>query len=94
MHQAEGKKQQGPVGDIRCSLQNVEPVLRACPELQKLNLASCGMLGENALDALLPAASGGHQMLNQIQVISSSVHSPEQFQFLLWPGPKGIIINM
>ena len=54
---------------MRCSLQNVEPVLRACPELQKLNLASCRMLGENALDALLPAASGGPQMLNQIQVI-------------------------
>lgn len=94
IHQAEGKKQQGPIGDIWCSLQNVEPVLRACPELQKLNLASCRMLGENALDALLPAASGGPQMLNQIQVISSSVHSPEQFQFLLWPGPEGILLNM
>ncbi len=55
-------------------MQNVEPVLRACPELQKLNLASCRMLGENALDALLPAASGSAQMLSQTQVISSSLY--------------------
>ena len=42
-------------------VQNLEPVLRACPELQKLNLASCALLGQSALDALLPAGAGSFQ---------------------------------
>ena len=44
-----------------CPVQNLEPVLRACPELQKLNLASCALLGQSALDALLPAGAGSSQ---------------------------------
>ena len=44
-----------------CPVQNLEPVLRACPELQKLNLASCALLGQRALDALLPAGAGSSQ---------------------------------
>ena len=44
-----------------CPVQNLEPVLRACPELQKLNLASCALLGQSALDALLPAGAGSPQ---------------------------------
>ena len=55
-------------------MQNLEPVLRACPELQKLNLASCALLGQSALDALLPAGAGlsqpdGRQQVGRLVLI-------------------------
>ena len=64
-------------------MQNLEPVLRACPELQKLNLASCALLGENALDALLPAGSGASHSPSFTQVNSPLeahvVFPPEEY---------------
>ena len=51
-----------------CPVQNLEPVLRACPELQKLNLASCALLGQSALDALLPGGAGSSQYPSRQQV--------------------------
>ena len=58
-----------------CGVQNLEPVLSACPELQKLNLASCALLGENALDALLPAGARGSPSRTFTQVAPSAVKS-------------------
>lgn len=58
------------------AVQNLEPVLRACPELQKLNLASCALLGENALDALLPAGARGSPSPSFTQVLPTYKATP------------------
>lgn len=66
----------GNPGDVCIPVQNLEPVLRACPELQTLNLASCAMLGENALDALLPGCAWHLQSPGFRQVLLSPVIPP------------------